>query len=134
MRIATLRECDILLSENQGCRGWCVCVLREHAEHMADMPRDRQARIFDEVARVAGAIRAVFARGGAGAVGDTGPPRINYECLGNVTAHVHWHVIPRHADDPTPRDVVWKWTPDRLRGDTSAEERRALAARLRVRL
>jgi len=32
---------------------------------------------------------------------------MNYELLGNQIAHIHWHLIPRRADDPAPRQPVW---------------------------
>ena len=126
-RLAELEETVAFLGENQGCPGWCVLVLKEHAEHLAELPIASQQRGFADVARVAAAIRSVFPTSGAGG----GPPRINYECLGNVVAHVHWHVIPRHADDPSPRAPVWGWDGARLRSDMSEAEREALAARLR---
>ncbi|MDX2130710.1 MAG: HIT family protein [Planctomycetota bacterium] len=129
-RIATLDRCEVVLGENQGCRGWCVLVLREHVEHLDELSLDAQREVFGEVARVARAIRVVFAGAGAGG----GPPRINYECLGNQVAHVHWHVIPRHADDPDPRSPVWGWDAARLRGDMDDAARAALALRLRVAL
>jgi diadenosine tetraphosphate (Ap4A) HIT family hydrolase len=130
MLIATLAESAVLLGDNQGCRGWCVLVLRRHVEHLDELDEARQARVFAEVARVARAIRAEFPASGAGG----GPPRINYECLGNQVAHVHWHVIPRHADDPDPRSAVWGRAAADLRGDMSGADRQALATRLRARL
>lgn len=125
--IAELRYTAVFLNDQQGCRGWCVCVLKQHVEHMDELPLEVQREVFEEVARVARAIRTVFPSSGA----DGGPPRINYECLGNVTAHVHWHVIPRHAGDPTPRATVWGWDAVVLKGDVGEEERRALAASIR---
>lgn len=123
LRIAEFDESVVMLGENQGCPGWCVLVLKEHVEHLAEMPVERQTRLFGEVARVAAAVRLVV-----------GPVRINYECLGNVVGHVHWHVVPRHADDPTPRATVWGWTPERLRGMMGVDERMVLAGRLRAAL
>lgn len=117
-----------VLGDNQGCPGWCVLLLRAHVEHLAEMSVEHQQAIFGEVARVAGAIRRVFATSGAGG----GPVRINYECLGNQVAHVHWHVIPRHADDPAPRLPIWGWDPARLRGEMSETARRHLVAQLRA--
>jgi diadenosine tetraphosphate (Ap4A) HIT family hydrolase len=127
--IATLDECVVMLGENQGCAGWCVCVLKEHVEHMDEMDVSRQQRVFGDVARVARAVRRASVMHGWG--GDTREPRINYECLGNVAAHVHWHIVPRHASDPTPRAPVWGWSPEQLRGDASDAERvvRARAVR-----
>lgn len=130
LRVATLDECVVVLGENQGCTGWCVCVLKEHVEHLDQLPIPRQARVFAEVAAAARAIRTVFPHSGPGGR----PPRINYECLGNQVAHVHWHVIPRHADDPSPGAPVWGWGPEKLRGDLGERERGELAARLRTAL
>jgi diadenosine tetraphosphate (Ap4A) HIT family hydrolase len=118
--VATLSHCVVILGENQGCRGWCVLVLREHIEHVDELAIPIQQAIFAEVALVARAIRAEF-----------GPIRINYECLGNVVPHVHWHVIPRHADDPTPRQPVWGWSQEELRGELSHDDRRKLASAIR---
>ncbi len=128
--VLSLDETHVVLGENQGCRGWCVLVLKEHVEHMDAMGPERQARVFAEAARVARAIRRVFPGSGTGG----GPPRINYECLGNLVAHVHWHVIPRHADDPTPTQAVWGWSAEQLRGRLGAGQRQDLAARLRAAL
>lgn len=87
-----------MLHDHQCLRGWCVCVMKDHVEHLSTLPFARQAALFEDVARVAAAVR------------DTCEPRrINYECLGNVMAHVHWHVVPRYESpiDPDPRRVVW---------------------------
>jgi diadenosine tetraphosphate (Ap4A) HIT family hydrolase len=125
-RIATLDRCVVILGDNQGCPGWCTLVLRRHVEHLDDLSFEEQQAVFGEVARVARAVRACFPRGGEGG----GPVRINYECLGNVVGHAHWHLVPRHANDPTPRATVWGWTPEALRGTMGVEERVSLASRI----
>ena len=127
-RLATFEHCVVILGDNQGCPGWCTLVLRRHVEHLDDLPFEEQQAVFGEVARVARAVRGCFPGSGAGG----GPVRINYECLGNVVGHVHWHVVPRHADDPTPKATVWGWTPDALRGAMDPRERALLAARLKA--
>jgi diadenosine tetraphosphate (Ap4A) HIT family hydrolase len=127
-RIAELPTSWVVLGENQGAPGWCVLLLKEHHEHLAALSATEQGRVFDDVARVAAAIRAVFPTSGKGG----GPPRINYECLGNLVPHIHWHVIPRHADDPEPTKTVWVWPEERLKGTMSGEERRALIQKLRA--
>ncbi len=125
--ITELSESYVMLGENQGCPGWCVLILKTHVEHMDEMQTSRQLRLFEDVAIVAGVIRNVFATDGA----DGGPVRINYECLGNQVGHVHWHLIPRHADDPTPRAAVWGWDAATLRGTLTKEERAELVTILR---
>ena len=94
--LAELKESYAVLADAQGYVGWCTLILKEHAEHLHGLPTERQASLFEDVARVAAAVRKVFQ-----------PKRLNYECLGNVTPHVHWHVIPRYADDPEPGATVW---------------------------
>lgn len=124
--IADLRLSRVFLGDNQGCAGWCVLLLKSHIEHLDVLPLDMQSALFGEVAAVARAIRAVFSTSGS----DDRPPRINYECLGNQAAHIHWHVIPRHGDDPDPRNAVWGWPAERLRGAMTSEERAGLAMRI----
>lgn len=125
--LGELSETYAVLGDNQGCPGWCVLLLKEHVEHLGLLSIERQQRVFGDVSRVAAVVRREFATSGAGG----GPPRINYECLGNVVAHVHWHVVPRHGDDPTPRAPVWGWSLDTLRGTMTTEKRVELAGRLR---
>ncbi len=121
--IAELSESYAILGENQGCRGWVVLILKEHEDHLGALDGARQLRLFADVGRVAAAQRAIF-----------GPVRINYECLGNVVSHIHWHVIPRHTDDPAPRGAVWGWAPEVLRGALDERGRESLRDQLRQHL
>lgn len=123
--IADLEETALYLYEHQRYEGWCVLFLRDHAEHLADLPIERQSRVFADVARAAAAVRAAVA-----------PRRLNYECLGNQLAHVHWHVIPRATPpaDPEPGETVWvRPAAERNAGVTPAHAA-ALVARLRAAL
>jgi diadenosine tetraphosphate (Ap4A) HIT family hydrolase len=119
--IAELGESFVVLADPQGYPGWCILLLKEHVEHLTDLPIARQEKLFGEVARVANAIRAVLS-----------PRRLNYECLGNEVAHVHWHLIPRHADDPQPTGPIWVRPPAERAGTMSAERRRELIGQLRA--
>lgn len=120
--IADLEETAVYLHEHQRYEGWCVLFLKDHAEHLSDLPIERQSRIFAEVARVAGAVRAAFQ-----------PRRINYECLGNQLAHVHWHVIPRYAApvDPDPNETVWVRPATERNAGVAPERAAQLIAQLR---
>lgn len=35
------------------------------------------------------------------------PHKLNYECLGNMVHHLHWHIFPRYADDEQREKPVW---------------------------
>lgn len=120
----------IILGDNQGCPGWCVLILQRHVLHLDELSLDEQAALFREVARAARAIRRAFPTAGPGG----GPPRINYECLGNQVGHIHWHLIPRHADDPDPRNAVWGWPGGQLKGTMDGPARARLVEQLRAAL
>ena len=94
--VAELDESFISLADDARYEGWCTLFLKTHDEHLHRLPLARQCRLFHDVARVAAAI-----------AGSLTPVRLNYECLGNVLHHVHWHLIPRYATDPEPAATIW---------------------------
>jgi diadenosine tetraphosphate (Ap4A) HIT family hydrolase len=49
------------------------------------------------------------------------PDKMNLASLGNMTPHLHWHVIPRHADDSHFPGPIWA-APQRA-APVSAERR-----------
>jgi len=118
--VATLSESHVTLADEQAYRGYCILLLKDHHDRLEDLPLDRQRRLFDDVTRVAAAVRRA-----------TSPVRINYACLGNFVTHVHWHVIPRHADDPEPRNPIWVRPLSERRVTLPAAAREALIAALR---
>jgi diadenosine tetraphosphate (Ap4A) HIT family hydrolase len=101
--IAGLRESFWILHKHQRYAGWSTLWLKDHAEHTGLLPRERAERLGLDVLDAAGAMHRAFDGEGVGG----GPIRINYENLGNVVAHVHWHLIPRRASDPEPGATVW---------------------------
>ena len=118
--VATLSESHVTLADEQVYRGYCILLLKDHCEHLADLPRERQARLWEDVAHVAEVLRRELA-----------PVRINYACLGNLVTHVHWHVTPRHADDPEPQHPIWVRPLAERRLVLPEGERRELISRLR---
>jgi diadenosine tetraphosphate (Ap4A) HIT family hydrolase len=63
---------------------------------MTDLAPPQIARLMGAVFAVEDALRAVMR-----------PLKVNLASLGNVTPHVHWHVIPRFADDAHYPRPVW---------------------------
>jgi diadenosine tetraphosphate (Ap4A) HIT family hydrolase len=118
--IAELSQSFVVLHDHQPCEGWCVLWLKDHAEHLADLPVSRQAALWRDVARVAAAVRAAVS-----------PRRLNYACLGNQEPHIHWHVIPRHANDPDLAAPVWSRPESQLRRPVTPARRDALISAIR---
>ncbi len=120
--IAELRESFAVLADHQPYEGWCILLLKEHAEHLHLIEPSRRLALAEDVGRVADAIARAFR-----------PRRINYECLGNQMAHVHWHVIPRYAApiDPDPLNVIWGRPKSELERPLDPENRAELISRIR---
>ena len=95
-RIMDLGATTAYVHDDQFFPGWTVLVLKRHATELFELAPDERALMMDDVARVAAGLHALYR-----------PRKINYECLGNQVPHVHWHIVPRLADDPAPRDAVW---------------------------
>src|SRR5689334_8323251 len=85
--VAELGESYVTLADEQAYPGYCILYAKTHVERLEDIDVERQARLWDDVARVAAALGR-----------ELQPLRLNYACLGNLLHHVHWHVIPRYPD------------------------------------
>ena len=118
--VAALSASSVFLADEQVYRGYCLVLLHGHAERLDEMPIERQVQMWEDVARVASGLRTLLA-----------PARINYACLGNFLAHVHWHVIPRYPDDPEPLHPIWVRPLAERRLLLPEPERQALVAQLR---
>jgi len=111
-KIAELGLTVAYLHDDQFFPGWTVLVLKRHATELFDLTRKERSQLIEEVTEVARTLAVVF-----------DAVKINYELLGNQVPHVHWHIIPRLADDPAPRVAVWtvKHDPKRLTRDKLRE-------------
>lgn len=89
----------VVLVDDADYPGFCRVIWQEHVREMTDLPPAAQHYLFATVLVVEGAVRAVLQ-----------PDKVNLASLGNLTPHVHWHVIPRWHDDrhfPLP---IWATT------------------------
>jgi diadenosine tetraphosphate (Ap4A) HIT family hydrolase len=118
--VTALSASSVFLADEQTYRGYCLLLLHDHADHLDEVPIARQVQLWEDVARLASALRKELA-----------PARLNYACLGNFLTHVHWHVIPRYADDPEPLHPIWVRPLAERRVRLADADRHALIARLR---
>lgn len=76
--------------------GFTRVVWNAHVKEMTDLPVEDRVHIMNVVWAVESAQRQVFA-----------PEKINLASFGNMTPHVHWHVIPRYRDDAHFPNPTW---------------------------
>ena len=118
--VAELDHSFVVLGDAQFYRGYCILLAKHHARELFDLPRDEALGLFDEVRSVAEAIYTVVK-----------PLKLNYECLGNLEAHVHWHVFPRYQseDEKLRRAPVWERpASERMRALGEPDERALMAS------
>ncbi len=71
-------------------------IVAEHVREMTDLPQASQQRVFEALIACERVLRRLC---------DT--HKVNLASLGNMTPHVHWHVIGRYPDDATFPDAIW---------------------------
>jgi diadenosine tetraphosphate (Ap4A) HIT family hydrolase len=116
------RQCRVVQVDEPGYPGYCRVVWNSHVKEMTDLAAAERERLMQVVFALEAALRELL-----------GPEKINLASFGNLTPHLHWHVIPRFRDDPHFPNPIWGAA---LR-ETSATARAgppfaaALAARLK---
>jgi len=118
--VGELGESYVVLADEQAYRGYCLLFLKDHAEHLTDLPLERQLRLWEDVSHV-----------GSVLMRELEPVRLNYACLGNMMTHLHWHVTPRYAGDPEAQHPIWVRPLAERRVELPGDERQALVARIR---
>ena len=86
----------VILVDDAAYPGFCRVIWNEHVKEMSDLSPADRLRLNDAVWHVELALRAVLE-----------PGKVNVASLGNMTPHLHWHVIPRFADDAHFPNPVW---------------------------
>jgi diadenosine tetraphosphate (Ap4A) HIT family hydrolase len=100
--------------------GFCRVVLERHVKEMTDLEPTERTRLMKAVFATEAVLRTLL-----------DPDKINLASLGNVTAHLHWHVIPRHRRDRHFPDPIWAEPTHADAPRRPAPDRGALAAALR---
>lgn len=110
---------SVVLVDDAAYPGFCRVIWNKHVKEMTDLTPGERNYVMEVVWQVELAQREVMQ-----------PEKINVASFGNMTPHVHWHVIPRYLDDahfPNPTwAVVQRETPP-----AALAARRALLPQLR---
>lgn len=76
--------------------GFCRVILNAHKREMTDLADVERNRLMNSVYVVEKLLRELLQ-----------PDKINLASFGNMVPHLHWHVIPRYANDPHFPGSVW---------------------------
>jgi len=86
----------VIAAQEPDYPGFCRVVWGAHVAEFSDLDAAQQRHLMQVVATVERVVRRVMT-----------PQKINLASLGNQVPHVHWHVIPRYADDAHFPAPIW---------------------------
>jgi diadenosine tetraphosphate (Ap4A) HIT family hydrolase len=92
VRVLAGRFSDAYLQRASWQAGYTIVVWRgRHVAEPTELTDEEAVGYWREVLRVASAIERHYT-----------PVKLNYQLLGNAVPHLHTHLVPRFADDPSP--------------------------------
>ena len=88
--------CRVVLVADADYPGFCRVIWKQHVREMTDLSAAEREHFMATVFAVEAAVREVMH-----------PDKINLASLGNMTPHLHWHVIPRYTHDKHFPQPIW---------------------------
>ena len=108
----------VILVDDANYPGFARVIWKDHVREVSDLADEDRLLLNDAVHRLELAVREVMR-----------PLKVNVASLGNVVPHLHWHVIPRYADDAHFPAPVWAQA-QRTTAEAVLQARRALVPQL----
>ncbi len=105
----------VVLVDDADFPGFARVIWNDHVREMTDLDAQARNRLIETVLAVERAQREVLK-----------PAKVNLASLGNVTPHLHWHVIPRFVDDSHFPQPVWGPRQREAHESTTAQRRSRL--------
>jgi diadenosine tetraphosphate (Ap4A) HIT family hydrolase len=116
-------KCRVVMVDDSDYPGFCRVIWDKHVKEMTDLvPQDR-THLMVVVFAVEAAIRASLK-----------PDKVNLASLGNLTPHLHWHVIPRHIRDKHFPQPIWGAAQRESSSSPPSDWKNSLIERLRANL
>lgn len=110
-------HCRVILVDDADYPGFCRVIWNDHIKEMTDLTPQLRNELMNTVFAVESAVREVMQ-----------PDKINLASLGNMTPHIHWHVIPRHLDDKHFPNPIWGSQVRETRPEAKADVQARLSA------
>jgi diadenosine tetraphosphate (Ap4A) HIT family hydrolase len=108
----------VILVDDANYPGFARVIWKDHVREVSDLADADRLLLNDAVWKLELAVRDVMQ-----------PLKVNVASLGNVVPHLHWHVIPRYADDAHFPAPVWAQA-QRTTDEAVLVARRALVPQL----
>ena len=88
IKICELENSKVYLFKEQSHKGRVIVAHKKHVGDMNELTAEERGAYFEEVAMVARALMAAFK-----------PNKVNYGAYGDTGHHLHFHLVPKYADE-----------------------------------
>jgi diadenosine tetraphosphate (Ap4A) HIT family hydrolase len=96
LQIAEFNHSYLMLNRDQYFPGYCFLLSKEHVTELFHLTPEVRRDLIEEVNRAAKVLADLFKA-----------DKINYELLGNMVPHMHWHLVPRFVEDALWPRPIW---------------------------
>ena len=101
----------VVIGDHQHFKGYSLFLCKWHVVELFDLSPEFRSKYLEEMVIVSEAVKNAF-----------GAEKMNYECLGNGDAHLHWHLFPRVPGDidgygNNGRGPVWCYPLEKMYSD-----------------
>lgn len=96
LQIAELEHSYLILNRDQFFPGYCLLFTKQHQTELFHLDANVRQGLMEEISRVAQGLADCFQ-----------PNKLNYELLGNLVPHIHWHLVPRFRSEPLWPRPIW---------------------------
>ncbi len=96
LQIVELTHSYVILNRDQFFPGYTLLFTKDHVTELFHLDKTVRSELTEEISRIAEALYNIFQ-----------PDKINYELLGNMVPHMHWHLVPRFSSDPLWPRPIW---------------------------
>lgn len=86
----------VVLVDDADYPGFCRVICNAHIAEMTDLEIPQRSAMMMAVCKVEQVLREVMQ-----------PDKVNLASLGNMTPHLHWHIIPRFTHDKHFPQPIW---------------------------
>jgi len=102
IKVMELSASKVYLFREQSHAGRVIVASRRHVSELIDLDRRERQAFMDDIALVAASLRKLFR-----------PQKINYGAYGDTGGHLHFHLVPKYADDAFEWGTTFAMDPKR---------------------
>lgn len=96
LRIVEFAYSYLILHRDQFFPGYCLLFAKTHETELFHLDQAVRQGMLEEITQVTAVLSRLFRA-----------DKINYELLGNMVPHIHWHLVPRLTTDPLWPRPIW---------------------------